>query len=64
MATFVLIRDWWENTGYQHRIAVGRLGVTPDGIDGGHCVALSHPKDLADRLTSYLDVSGGQGPLR
>lgn len=39
---------------FQHRIAVERLGITPESIDGGHAVALSHPKDLADRLTSYL----------
>jgi pimeloyl-ACP methyl ester carboxylesterase len=31
-----------------------RLGITADEIDGGHCVALSRPKELADRLHSYL----------
>jgi pimeloyl-ACP methyl ester carboxylesterase len=30
-----------------------RLGITPDEIDGGHCVALSRPKELADRLEAY-----------
>ena len=30
-----------------------RLGITPDEIDGGHCPALSRPKELADRLESY-----------
>lgn len=49
---------------FQHRIAVERLGITPDSIDGGHAVALSHPKELANRLASYLDISGGQGPRR
>ena len=39
---------------FQRRVAADRLGATPDEIDGGHTVALSHPKQLADRLTAYL----------
>lgn len=35
------------------RISRDRLGITPDEIDGGHCVALSRPRDLANRLESY-----------
>ena len=35
------------------RVARERLGLTPDEIDGGHCPALSRPKELADRLESY-----------
>jgi hypothetical protein len=31
----------------------GRLGITPDEIDGGHYVALSRPNELADRLEAY-----------
>ena len=31
-----------------------RLGIMPDEIDSGHCVALSHPKELADRLGTYV----------
>ena len=31
-----------------------RLGITPDEIDGGHCIALSRPKELADRLHGFL----------
>ncbi|WP_328653985.1 alpha/beta hydrolase [Micromonospora sp. NBC_00330] len=38
---------------FQRRVAADRLGVVPDEIDGGHCVSLSHPKQLADRLTAY-----------
>jgi pimeloyl-ACP methyl ester carboxylesterase len=38
---------------YVRRIAQERLGITPDEIDGGHCVALSRPKELADKLESY-----------
>lgn len=30
-----------------------RLGITPDEIDGGHCVALSRPRQLAERLEAY-----------
>jgi len=30
-----------------------RLGGTPDEIVAGHCVALSRPKELADRLVGY-----------
>lgn len=30
-----------------------RLGITPDEIDGGHCIALSRPGELAARLDSY-----------
>ena len=30
-----------------------RLGFTPDEIDGSHCVFLSRPKELAERLEAY-----------
>jgi pimeloyl-ACP methyl ester carboxylesterase len=30
-----------------------RLGIVPDEIDGGHCLALSRPKELAERLEAY-----------
>jgi pimeloyl-ACP methyl ester carboxylesterase len=33
-----------------------RLGITPDEIDGGHLVALSRPKELAERLDMYVDA--------
>jgi hypothetical protein len=36
------------------RVARERLGIVPDEIDGGHCVALSRPRALADRLVDYL----------
>ncbi|MDG4791259.1 alpha/beta hydrolase [Micromonospora sp. WMMD1102] len=39
---------------FQRRVAADRLGTVPDEIDGGHCVALSHPEQLADRLIGYL----------
>lgn len=36
------------------RVAADRLGVVPDEIDAGHCVALSRPAELAKILTGYL----------
>jgi SAM-dependent methyltransferase len=30
-----------------------RLGIVPDEIDGGHCPALSRPRELAERLEAY-----------
>jgi hypothetical protein len=32
------------------RVARQRLGITPETIPGGHLVALSRPKDLADAI--------------
>jgi pimeloyl-ACP methyl ester carboxylesterase len=39
---------------FQRRVAADRLGIVPDEIDGCHCVALSRPAQLADRLIAYL----------
>jgi pimeloyl-ACP methyl ester carboxylesterase len=39
---------------FLRRVARERLGIEPDEIDGGHCVALSRPVELADRLETYL----------
>jgi pimeloyl-ACP methyl ester carboxylesterase len=39
---------------FQRRVARERLGIEPDEIDGPHCVPLSHPAELADRLAAYL----------
>jgi pimeloyl-ACP methyl ester carboxylesterase len=35
------------------RVVRDRLGITPDEIDGGHCPALSRPREVADRLETY-----------
>jgi pimeloyl-ACP methyl ester carboxylesterase len=40
-----------------------RLGIEPDEIAGGHCPALSRPKELAARLEAFrsqLDAPGGR----
>jgi pimeloyl-ACP methyl ester carboxylesterase len=39
---------------FQRKIAAERLGLDVDEIPGGHCVALSRPVELADRLEGYL----------
>lgn len=38
---------------FQRRVAIERLGITPDEVPGGHLVALAHPVELADRLEAY-----------
>jgi pimeloyl-ACP methyl ester carboxylesterase len=43
---------------FQRRIAEERLGITPDEMPGGHLVALSQPKELADRLERYRKELG------
>jgi hypothetical protein len=37
----------------QRRVAEQRLGITPDEMQGGHLVALSRPRELAERLEAY-----------
>ena len=39
---------------FQHRVAAERLGIVAEGLPGGHLIALSQPRELADRLLSYL----------
>jgi pimeloyl-ACP methyl ester carboxylesterase len=39
--------------GFVRRVARERLGIVPDEMDGGHTPALSHPRELADRLEAY-----------
>ena len=41
-------REWMRG------VVKERLGITPDEIDGSHCIALSRPKELADRLEAYM----------
>jgi hypothetical protein len=35
-----------------------RLGIVPDEIDGGHCPALSRPRELVERLETYRAEAG------
>jgi hypothetical protein len=40
---------------WARRHARERLGLEPGEMDGGHCVTLSRPHELADRLVAYVD---------
>jgi pimeloyl-ACP methyl ester carboxylesterase len=42
---------------YLRRVAADRLGIVPDEIAAGHCVALSQPKVLAAMLEAYAAES-------
>ena len=55
MRTRVLVGrdDRFFPAGFQRRVATERLGITPDEMPGGHCLALSQPAALADRLVEY-----------
>ncbi|MEJ3742954.1 alpha/beta hydrolase [Actinomycetes bacterium KLBMP 9797] len=44
------------------RLALERLGIVPDEVEGSHCVALSHPKELADMLTRYAAAASAASP--
>lgn len=51
---FLLCRDdRFFPADFMRRVVRERLSITPDEIDGGHLVALSRPKELADRLEEY-----------
>jgi pimeloyl-ACP methyl ester carboxylesterase len=39
---------------FQRRVVRQRLGIPVDEMPGGHLVALSRPRELADRLEGYL----------
>jgi pimeloyl-ACP methyl ester carboxylesterase len=41
------------------RLVPDRLGIVPDEIAGGHCVALSRPKEVADVLEGYASTASG-----
>jgi pimeloyl-ACP methyl ester carboxylesterase len=55
---FLLCRDdRFLPAEFMRRVVLERLGMVTDEIDGGHNVALSRPKELADRLTAYQSVA-------
>jgi len=45
--------DRFFPAGFMRRVAADRLGIVPDEIAAGHCVALSRPAELADLLAGY-----------
>jgi hypothetical protein len=51
---FLLCRDdRFFPAAFLRRVVRERLGIIPDEMDGSHCVALSRPKEVADRLEAY-----------
>jgi pimeloyl-ACP methyl ester carboxylesterase len=42
---------------FQRRIARERLGLDADEVNGGHLLALSRPRELAERLEAYMPVA-------
>jgi hypothetical protein len=51
---FVLCtQDRFFPPGFMRRVVTERLGIVPDEIASGHCVALSHPRELAALLDRY-----------
>jgi pimeloyl-ACP methyl ester carboxylesterase len=45
---------------FQRRLARERLGIEADEITGGHMVALSRPRELAERLVVYALATMGE----
>ena len=51
---FLLCRDdRFFPAEFMRRVVRERLGMDPDEIDGSHCVALSRPRELAERLEAF-----------
>jgi pimeloyl-ACP methyl ester carboxylesterase len=44
---------------FMRRLVRQRLGIAADEVPGCHCVALSHPRELAGLLMSYLPEQAG-----
>jgi pimeloyl-ACP methyl ester carboxylesterase len=53
---FILCRDdRLFPQAFFRRLVPERLGIVPDETPGGHGAALSHPKELAERLVRYVE---------
>jgi pimeloyl-ACP methyl ester carboxylesterase len=46
-------QDRFFPAAFMRRVAAERLGIVPDEIAAGHCVALSRPRELAGMLTGH-----------
>ncbi len=58
---FVLARqDRFFPADWQRRVVRERLGIEPDEIDGGHCVALSRPRELVAVLETLRSRTAAQ----
>jgi len=61
---FVLCtQDRFFPAGFMRRVVTDRLGVVPDEIESGHCVALARPRELADMLAATWPGSGAAGGM-
>jgi pimeloyl-ACP methyl ester carboxylesterase len=62
---FVLCtEDRFFPPGFLRRVVADRLALIPDEITSGHCVALSHPAQLADLLIRYVTTTDRGAPQR
>ncbi len=43
---------------FMRRVVADRLGIEPDEIEAGHCVALSRPAEVATLLAGYISHGG------
>ena len=48
----VCTEDRFFPQAFMRRVVAERLGVVPDEIEAGHCVALSRPRELADLVAT------------
>lgn len=56
---FVLCtEDRFFPAAFLRRVVTDRLGIVPDEIAAGHCVALGRPRELADILERYASRRG------
>ena len=44
---------------FMRQLVADRLGIVPDEVSAGHCVALSRPRELATLLAAYVPSTGG-----
>lgn len=51
---------WMFPAAFQRRVAREHLGIEADVIEGGHMVALAHPRELAERLVAYSIATMGE----
>jgi pimeloyl-ACP methyl ester carboxylesterase len=52
--------DRFFPVGFQRRVALGRLGLPVDEVDGGHLPALGHPQLIARLLEDYRSADLGR----
>jgi pimeloyl-ACP methyl ester carboxylesterase len=55
----VCTEDRFFPAGFMRRVVAERLGIVPDEIAAGHCVALSRPGELARLLDTYSQAHRG-----